>query len=149
MKCPYCSSEETKVLDKRDLNHGEAVRRRRACNGCEKRFTTYERIGVFLTVIKKDGQKEPYTRLKILNGIKKACEKRPIDENTINDITESIEAEIFRKYSMEVNSRAIGNIVIRKLKRADEVAYVRFASVYREFDDINSFTKEVGKLTKT
>lgn len=148
MKCPYCASDELKVLDKRDVDSGEAIKRRRECAGCGKRFTTYEKPDVFLTIIKKDGKKEAYDRLKILNGVIKACEKRPIPQDAINLIVDEVESEVFNKDTIEIPSRTIGSIVMKKLMKLDKVAYLRFASVYREFDDVNLFAEEIEKLAR-
>ncbi|MCX8147408.1 MAG: transcriptional regulator NrdR [Candidatus Woesearchaeota archaeon] len=146
MRCPYCSSEETRVLDKRESIPG-IVRRRRECLKCQKRFTTYEKIEALdLYVIKKDGRREPFNREKLMNGILKACEKRPISHDTIEKTVSSIEAELLNKKKKEVSSREIGEMVMKMLKKLDKVAYIRFASVYREFKDLSSFEEELSKL---
>ncbi|MEM2933180.1 MAG: transcriptional regulator NrdR [Candidatus Pacearchaeota archaeon] len=147
MICPYCSGN-TKVLDKRDTE--DVTRRRRECLKCGKRFTTYERIETNVRVIKKDNRREPFDREKLLIGIMKACEKRPISQDTIEKAVAEIEAKI-RGYGPEIPSRVIGELVMKKLKKLDKVAYIRFASVYREFEDIEDFKetlKELGKEIK-
>lgn len=141
MKCVFCASG-TKVVDKRTT---DVTRRRRECLKCGKRFTTYERAELSLMVVKKDGRREPYAREKILAGVMKACEKRPIAQDKINSIVDGIENEL-RKEGNEVSSKNVGELVMRHLKRLDKVAYIRFASVYRSFDDIASFEKEVKML---
>lgn len=142
-RCPYCSFDDTKVVDKRD--HEDSARRRRECLKCSKRFTTYERAEMNLIVVKKDGRRERYDRQKLLSGILKACEKRPISQDTIERIVDDIEAEL-RAYGREVSSRDLGELVMNKLKGIDKVAYIRFASVYREFSDIGEFEKELKML---
>lgn len=142
-RCPYCSFDETRVVDKRD--HEDSTRRRRECLKCNKRFTTYERAEVNLIVVKKDGTRERYDRNKLLTGIVKACEKRPISQETIEKIVDDIEAEL-RGYGREASSRDIGELVMDKLKKIDKVAYIRFASVYREFSDLAEFEKELRLL---
>jgi transcriptional repressor NrdR len=148
MKCPFCGSEESKVLDKRETPDLKATRRRRECLGCRKRFTTYERVeAADIVVIKKDGKREMFDRNKLKLGIMKACEKRPVSAESIEKVIDSIENEL-RKGQTEVRSSVIGNLVMRKLKKLDKVAYIRFASVYREFADIQSFQKELKRLLK-
>lgn len=144
MRCVFCGAD-TKVVDKR--NSEENIRRRRECLTCEKRFTTYERPEINITVIKKDGRREPFSREKILSGILKACEKRPISREEIENIVDKIESEI-RKAGDEVGTKKIGGIVMKKLKSLDKVAYIRFASVYHSFDDLSSFEKELKELKK-
>jgi transcriptional repressor NrdR len=145
MRCPYCFNEDTKVVDKRDSK--DSTRRRRECLKCEKRFTTYEKPEVNLIVIKKDGRKEDFDRAKLKKGILLSCEKRPsIDEETVEEIVDIIEAKLKRK-STEVDSRIIGEMVMKKLLKLDKVAYVRFASVYRSFGDVKDLEKEL-KLIK-
>lgn len=147
MRCPYCSTENSKVLDKRDSN--EFTRRRRECLNCNKRYTTYERIeNVELDVIKKNGRREPFDQEKLRKGILKACEKRNIKEDRITDMINDIEAELRSYATTEVDSEKIGNLVMEKLKNIDEVAYIRFASVYKEFDNIKKFEKELDMLKK-
>lgn len=149
MKCPFCGFSETKVVDKRDSTDLEVTRRRRECLKCKERFTTYERPDISpITVIKKDGRQEPFDRAKVLRGIVKACEKRPISVTAIEKMADDVEAEIRRGQAREISSREIGQIVMKKLRQADKVAYLRFASVYREFSDVNDFEKELTKLTK-
>lgn len=144
MKCPYCSGN-TKVLDKRDTE--EVTRRRRECLKCKKRFTTYERIKTNIRVIKKDERREPFDREKLLMGIMRACEKRPVSQETIEKTVTEIETKM-RGYGPEVPTKIIGELVMKKLKKIDNVAYVRFASVYREFEDIGDFKKTLKELGK-
>ena len=150
MKCPYCAHEENQVLDSRDSEDLSAVRRRRECLKCSKRFTTYERVDtVDIFIIKKDGRREQFDRSKLLSGIKTACEKRPISMDTIEETVDEIEQNLRKRKTTEVPSKVIGEIVIRRLKALDKVAYIRFASVYRSFEDVESFEKEVQNLTKS
>ena len=150
MKCPYCAHEENQVLDSRDSEDLSAVRRRRECLKCSKRFTTYERVDtVDIFIIKKDGRREQFDRSKLLAGIKTACEKRPISMDTIEETVDEIEQNLRRRKTTEIPSKAIGEIVIRRLRALDKVAYIRFASVYRSFEDVESFEKEVQNLTKS
>ena len=150
MKCPYCAHEENQVLDSRDSEDLSAVRRRRECLKCNKRFTTYERVDtVDIFIIKKDGRREQFDRSKLLSGIKTACEKRPISMDTIEETVDEIEQNLRKRKTTEVPSKVIGEIVIRRLKALDKVAYIRFASVYRSFEDVESFEKEVQNLTKS
>jgi len=147
MRCPYCSSLENKVVDSRMGKEGESIRRRRECLTCEGRFTTYERVEEVLPlVIKKDGRREPFDRLKILNGLKKACEKRPIGVEAIETTVSDIEKSLQNKGLKEIPSTVIGEEVMNHLHRLDEVAYVRFASVYRSFKDINEFMIELKDI---
>lgn len=147
MKCPFCGSIEDKVIDSRTSKEGDAIRRRRECLKCGKRFTSYERVeDVLPMVIKKDGRREPFDRLKILNGLKKACEKRPIGIETLEAITDSIEKKLLGLGVKEIQSTWIGEEVMTALKELDKVAYVRFASVYRQFKDINELMNEVKAL---
>ncbi|MBA3061842.1 MAG: transcriptional repressor NrdR [Atribacteria sp.] len=149
MKCPYCGYYDTGVIESRHIENGLVVRRRRICKKCNKRFTTYERIGLIpLMVIKKDGRREPFSREKITNGIIKACEKRPISIETINNLVNNIEEIIKSEGVDEIKSNLIGELVISRLRDLDEVAYVRFASVYRQFKDLSSFVKEIRKISK-
>jgi len=149
VKCPFCSENENKVIDSRLSKDHNVIRRRRECLGCNKRFTTYERIEEVLPlVIKKDGRREPFDRNKIFSGIKKACEKRPISINTIERAVERIEQGFQEKGEKEIDSNKIGEKVMEALHEIDEVAYVRFASVYRQFKDITDFMNEVGNLLK-
>ena len=149
MKCPFCSDQRNKVIDSRLGKDGVAIRRRRECLECKRRFTTYERVEeVDLLVVKKDGRREPFDRHKILDGMLKACEKRPISVNIIQDFVSELERELQEKGEREVDSREVGERVIKKLYELDEVAYVRFASVYRSFKDINHFMEELKDLLK-
>jgi len=148
MKCPYCGFGQDKVIDTREINDGLQIRRRRECLNCGKRFTTYEEIEMKpLIVIKKDGRREKFNREKIFTGIQKACEKRPISTEEIEKIIMEIEQELRQKFDREVPSKEIGKIIIKRLKKIDKVAYIRFASVYREFQDISEFKKEIEKIT--
>jgi transcriptional repressor NrdR len=147
MRCPYCSSLENKVVDSRMGKEGESIRRRRECLKCEGRFTTYERVEEVLpSVIKKDGRREPFDRLKILNGLKKACEKRPISMEMLERTVEEIEKVLQEKGLKEIPSTMVGEEVMERLHKLDEVAYVRFASVYRSFRDINEFMSELKDI---
>jgi len=147
MICPFCDSRRTRVIDKRELSGGVTTRRRRECLECGKRFTTYERAEALdIYIIKKDGRREPYERAKLRAGISKACEKRPISQDTISDIVERIESELRQLRGIEVKSQVIGEKVMKELKRLDKVAYIRFASVYREFADVTDFQKELREL---
>jgi len=147
MRCPYCNHPETKVIDKRNNDAGDVIRRRRECLKCKKRFTTYERIeDLNLIVIKKDKRRERFDRNKLLNGILKACEKRPIPIEKIEKMVDEIESELRKQKETEIPSKLIGKLVMEKLKKLDKVAYIRFASVYREFKDVGEFVKEVKKL---
>jgi transcriptional repressor NrdR len=149
MKCPYCSGFGTKVVDKRESVDLKSTRRRRECLGCGKRFTTYERVeSADLIVIKKDGRRERFDRQKIKSGILKACEKRPISNEIIDRTVDEIETELRNKDNVEISSRVIGELIMKKLKKLDKVAYIRFASVYREFTDLSSFENELKKLIK-
>lgn len=149
MKCPYCSSKETKVNDKRETEDLSVTRRRRECLKCHKRFTTYEKIEDFdLVIVKKDGKRERFDRHKLLTGFLKACEKRPVSMEKIENTIKEIESELREKGDNEVPSKKIGQLVMRKLKTLDKVAYIRFASVYREFEDLESFREELGKLQR-
>lgn len=145
MKCPYCFNEETKVTDKRD-NEG-FTRRRRECLKCEKRFTTYERVELDLSVIKKDGSREKFKRDKLFHGIEKNLEKRPFSTEEVDEIVNDIEARIYRSAKdKDIKSSKIGQIVMEKLKKVDKVAYIRFAAVYREFADLDDFKDEIKKI---
>ncbi len=149
MKCPYCGHPESKVVDKRDTEESQVIRRRRECLKCEKRFTTYEKVEmVEITVIKKDGTTEPYERSKLERGLRIALEKRPINEDRIIEILNEIEGKLRTLGKSEVPSILIGEMVIKKLKKVDEVAYMRFASVYKEFKDLTSFKEELKTLQK-
>lgn len=147
MRCPFCSFPETKVVDSRPTEEGQAIRRRRECINCNRRFTTYEKIEeIPLMVVKKDGNRQSFDRNKILNGIIKACEKRPVSMDKIESLVDEIEKNLYNSMEKEVTSTAIGEMVMNKLKDIDHVAYVRFASVYREFKDLNSFMEELKNL---
>ena len=147
MKCRYCASIESKVIDSRPTEDGSAIRRRRECISCGKRFTTYEKIEeIPIMVVKRDGRREPFDSEKIRIGIRKACEKRPVAADVQDKLVEDVTREVFNTLASEVTTRDIGEILMRKLKDVDEVAYVRFASVYRSFKDINTFMDELSKL---
>lgn len=147
MKCPYCGHPDSRVVDSRATDEGSAIRRRRECVSCERRFTTYEVVDeVPLMVVKKDGRREPFNRNKILTGLMKACQKRPVPMSVLEEITSDVERELRGRLEREVSSREIGEMVIRRLRDLDKVAYVRFASVYREFKDIDTFMDELKKL---
>ena len=147
MKCPFCGYEESKVIDSRPTDEGEKIRRRRECISCASRFTTYEIIeSVPIMIIKKDKSRESFNRDKLLKGMVRACEKRPVAIDTLEKIVDEIEAEIQNSLDREITSDKIGELVMDKLKDIDEVAYVRFASVYRQFKDINTFMSELKKL---
>jgi len=149
MKCPYCSSDSNKVIDKRETGEGSSTRRRRECLKCKKRFTTYERIETSnILVIKRNGNREQFDRQKLEKGILKSCEKRPITYEKLKKVVDSIESEIKSKGVSEVKSTTIGNIIMKKLRKLDKVAYIRFASVYRDFTDLDSFKQELEKLLK-
>lgn len=147
MKCPFCGHENTRVIDSRPAEENNSIRRRRVCDECNKRFTTYEKIETIpLIVMKKDNNREAYDRTKIEAGILRACHKRPVSAAQINQLVESVETEIFNMEAKEISSQEIGEMVMNKLKDLDAVAYVRFASVYREFKDINTFMDELKKV---
>lgn len=147
MKCPYCDFDTSKVVDSRPIEEGNSIRRRRECENCKKRFTTYEKIEqVNVMVVKKDGAREFFDREKILKGIIRSCEKRPISIKQMENIVTDIEKEIVNMMQREISSEEIGNLVMDKLKDIDEVSYVRFASVYRQFKDVNSFLDELKNI---
>lgn len=149
MKCPYCSYYDTSVLDSRDSEDLASIRRRRECLKCEKRFTTYERTDmVDLIVLKKDGRREQFDRKKLMTGMLKATEKRPVTMDQIEKAVDEIEMELRKRDSIEIPSADMGDIVLNHLKKLDELAYIRFASVYRSFDDLETFEKEVKSLIK-
>jgi transcriptional repressor NrdR len=149
VKCPFCDDLEDKVVDSRMAKEGQVIRRRRECLSCKRRYTTYERVEESLPMVaKKDGRREPFDRLKILSGITKACEKRPISVSTIEAVTDRIEKRIQEMGETELSSNAIGEEVMRELHNIDQVAYVRFASVYREFKDIDQFMDELKVLAR-
>src|SRR3989344_2744113 len=144
MRCPYCNFEETQVIDTRETENLEATRRRRECMKCNKRFTTYERVEeADIIVVKKDGRRERFQRQKVLNGIIEACEKRSIPLEKIDKLVDEVESDLRKRDSVEVESKVVGEIVMKKLKSLDKVAYIRFASVYREFEDLDRFTEEL------
>lgn len=150
MKCPYCSYEESKVIDSRSADDGERIRRRRECLKCGKRFTTHEIVEtVPIMVIKRDKTREPFSREKLCSGLLRACEKRPVSIKTIDAIVSDIEANIQNSLDREVTSEKIGELAMEHLKKIDEVAYVRFASVYRQFKDINTFMQELNNLLQS
>ena len=147
MKCPYCGEDNTRVIDSRPAEENSAIRRRRQCDACRRRFTTYEKVETLpLFVIKKDNTRESYSRSKIEKGILSACHKRPVSAAQINQLIDEIGARIFSMEEKEIRSSVIGELVMEKLKSLDEVAYVRFASVYREFKDVNTFLQELEKI---
>ena len=149
MKCPFCGSLESKVVDKRETEEDIATRRRRECLSCNKRYTTYERLETLpLTIVKKDGTRERFDRAKIINGLLKACEKRPVQREAIDKVVDEIEAELKSADATEIESKRIGQLVVKKLRKLDKIAYIRFASVYKEFKDIEEFDKEIHKLLK-
>lgn len=149
MKCPFCDDVEDKVVDSRMAKEGQVIRRRRECLACKRRYTTYERVEESLPmVVKKDGRREPFDRQKILSGLKKACEKRPISTATIEAVTDRIEKHIQEMGETEILSRTVGEEVMKELHQLDQVAYVRFASVYREFKDIDQFMDELKALAR-
>jgi len=147
MRCPFCGHLETKVLDSRQVEEGSAIRRRRECDQCNRRFTTYEKYDETpLIIVKKDGRREPFDRTKILNGMLKACEKRPIPVEVLEEASREIEKKLRNTMEREVTSHEIGELIMDKLAEIDEVAYIRFASVYRQFKDINRFVQELNEL---
>jgi len=147
MRCPYCNNSDTRVIDSRPAEEGNSIRRRRCCDECGKRFTTYEKVETIpLIVIKKDSNREQYDRSKIEGGVLRACYKRPISAADIQKTIDKIETEIFNREEKEIPTHIIGEIVMDNLKQLDEVAYVRFASVYREFKDVNTFMSEIKKI---
>ena len=149
MKCPYCGNPDTRVIDSRPAEDGTSIRRRRSCDACEKRFTTYEKVETIpLIIIKKDNNREQYNRGKIERGVLRACYKRPVSAEDIQRTVNSIESQVFSLEEKEIPSHKVGEIVMDELKKLDEVAYVRFASVYREFKDINTFMDELKKILK-
>jgi transcriptional repressor NrdR len=149
MKCPFCHQTENRVIDSRLSKDSNMIRRRRECERCSRRFTTYERVEEMMPlVVKKDGRRETYDRLKIINGLKRACEKRPVSINTIEAITDRIERAVQERGEKEIASSVIGETLMRELHDTDPVAYVRFASVYRSFKDINEFMVELEELLK-
>ncbi len=149
MHCPFCGKEDNRVIDSRPVEDNNSIRRRRICDGCGRRFTTYEKVETIpLVVIKKDNNREPYDRSKIEGGILRACHKRPVSVNQIKHSVDEIEAEIFDREEKEISSREIGELVMERVHELDPVAYVRFASVYREFKDVETFMDELEKVLK-
>lgn len=147
MKCPYCSHPDTRVIDSRPADDGNSIRRRRSCDVCGKRFTTYEKVETIpLIIIKKDNSREQYDRTKIEAGVLRACYKRPVSADEIQKTINEVETAVFNREEKEIPSSVVGEIVMDKLKSLDEVAYVRFASVYREFKDVNTFMDEIRKI---
>lgn len=147
MKCPYCNHPDTRVIDSRPAEDGSSIRRRRSCDECGKRFTTYEKVETIpLIVIKKDNNREQYNRGKVERGVIQACYKRPVSADEIKSAVDRIETKVFSLEEKEIPSKAIGEIVMEELQGLDEVAYVRFASVYREFKDVNTFMDEIKKI---
>ena len=147
MKCPFCGEDNTRVIDSRPADDNSSIRRRRLCDACQKRFTTYEKVETIpLVVIKKDNNREQYDRSKIEAGVLRACHKRPVSINQINELVDAVETEIFNREEREISSKEIGEMVMERLKNLEAVAYVRFASVYREFKDVNTFMDELKKF---
>jgi len=147
MKCPYCYVPESKVIDSRASDNGASIRRRRECVSCGRKFTTYERVeNMVMMVIKKDGSRQSFDRTKVASGIRRACEKRPVTASQIDEAVSSIEMQVYNKFNKEISSIDIGELVMNKLKELDDVAYVRFASVYRQFKDLNTFVEELQKI---
>ncbi|MCI8300690.1 MAG: transcriptional repressor NrdR [Lachnospiraceae bacterium] len=147
MKCPFCSSDNTRVIDSRPADDNNSIRRRRLCDECKKRFTTYEKVETIpLIVIKKDDNREQYDRSKLEAGILRACHKRPVSASQIGELVDLVEVDIFNKEEREIFSSKIGEMVMNRLQELDPVAYVRFASVYREFKDVNTFMDELKKM---
>ena len=150
MKCPYCGKDQDRVVDSRSMNDGLAIRRRRECLECQKRFTTYERTEeIAISVMKRDERREHYDRGKVIAGIHIACQKRPVSEETIQEIADKIERTLFSQEDKELPSTFIGELVMEELRKTDQVAYVRFASVYRQFKDVNQFMTELQKILET
>ncbi len=149
MKCPFCSFADSKVVDSRPTDEGSSIRRRRECLKCLKRFTTYETVERMpLMLVKRDGSRQPYDRQKLLNGVMKACEKRPVPQLRLEQLVDTVEQKLFGSLDYEISSKVIGEMVMEELREIDEVAYVRFASVYRQFKDINTFMEELNLLIK-
>lgn len=150
MKCPFCNFPDSKVVDSRPTDEGTSIRRRRECLKCMKRFTTYETVERLpLMLVKRDGTREPYDRNKLLAGVMKACEKRPVPQARLEQLVDAVEQKLFGTLETEISSQKIGEMVMGELKHVDEVAYVRFASVYRQFKDINTFLEELNSLLKS
>lgn len=147
MKCPYCYVPESKVIDSRPADNGMSIKRRRECPSCGRKFNTYEKVeDIPLRVIKKDGSRQSFEKVKILNGVTRACEKRPVSSEEIEELVNEIEAQVYNKSNKEITTLEIGELVMDGLKKLDDVAYVRFASVYRQFKDVNTFIDELQKL---
>ncbi|HEU5011141.1 MAG TPA: transcriptional regulator NrdR [Roseiflexaceae bacterium] len=147
MRCPYCQHQETDVIDTRKLNGGESIRRRRKCSACGRRFTTYERVeSVSLTVVKKNGEREPYDREKLMRGVRTACYRRPVPAQQLDQLANDVEAALMTLDEQEVSSTTIGDLVMARLREIDDVAYIRFASVYRSFTDIGKLREAVDEL---
>ena len=147
MKCPFCGFADSKVVDSRPTDEGSSIRRRRECLKCLKRFTTYETVERMpLLLIKRDGTRQPYDRQKLLSGVMKACEKRPVPQQRLEQLVDTVEQKLFSSLDYEISSKVIGEMVMEELRSIDEVAYVRFASVYRQFKDIQTFMSELKKL---
>ena len=147
MKCPFCGEEDTKVIDSRPADEGNSIRRRRQCDKCSKRFTTYEKVeAIQLVIIKKDLTSEPYDRTKIERGVFRSCHKRPVSVTKMNALVDKVEADVFNLEVREINSSYIGELVMNLLEELDPVAYVRFASIYREFKDVSTFMEELKKI---
>ena len=147
MKCPFCGEEDTRVIDSRPADDGNSIRRRRQCDKCSKRFTTYEKVeAIPLVIIKKDLTREPYDRTKIERGVFRSCHKRPVSVSKMNALVDKVEAEVFNLEAREVKSSYIGELVMNLLEELDPVAYVRFASIYREFKDVGTFMEEIKKI---
>jgi transcriptional repressor NrdR len=150
MRCPFCQNPETKVVDSRTSEASDAIRRRRECDSCKRRFTTYERLEeIPLVVIKRNRERELFEPSKLLNGLLRACEKRQVPLETLEQVVSDIEVELRNQFKYEVNSKKIGEMALRRLREIDKVAYVRFASVYRHFDDVNEFNEELKKLQES
>ena len=150
MKCPFCNFPDSKVVDSRPTDEGTSIRRRRECLKCMKRFTTYETVERLpLMLVKRDGTREPYDRNKLLAGVMKACEKRPVPQARLEQLVDAVEQKLFGTLETEISSQKIGEMVMEERKHVDEVAYVRFASVYRQFKDINTFLEELNSLLKS
>ena len=149
MKCPYCGDTEDRVVDSREVREGATIRRRRQCAACDRRFTTYERIeDIPYMVVKNDGNREEFDRAKLLGGLRKACEKRPVPGNQLVELVDAVEESLHERGDREISTREIGEIVMERLRGLDQVAYVRFASVYRRFEDIGEFLDELKALRR-
>lgn len=147
MRCPFCGHDEDRVVDSRESREGDVIRRRRECVKCERRFTSYEKIeSIPFQVVKRDRRREPYERDKLMKGLRMACSKRPIPAATLEKLADDIEAEMQESPEREISSRQLGNLVMERLRELDEIAYVRFASVYRRFEDVEEFVKELDQL---